>query len=92
MFEVLLHSSVDVLTAPGEPSPLIASPSVLSAPAPAKLNLPAFKSATSVQVTPFHSSVKPTTEPGAGAPPKAKADVAVPFPANSSLAVFKILC
>jgi len=49
------------------------------------------KSFISYQFVPFQDSVFPTSDVGSVSPPKAKADVAIPPPQNSALAVFKSL-
>ena len=50
-----------------------------------------FKSLTSVQLVPFHSSVAPDASLGGTFPPKPIADVEVPDPAGLYLAVPKLL-
>ena len=60
-------------------------------PAPAKASLPVFKSATSVQLTPFHSSVLSVGVGGELAPPKTNAaSLSGPDPAQFCLHVFTL--
>ena len=87
---MLAHSSDAVVKDGTDPAKAI--PEVVP-PAALKVCLAVFKSATSVQFVPFHSSVAPVL--GGASPPKANEavlpDALYPFAAKTNLCVFTLL-